>query len=215
MPELNSNPHPGTEHEGTVTPIGALSMHERARRNVARNMAMLDASQAESAAKLQAPVAPAAPEQAAPETTTVDWGNEVQREQLITRRRAPSEWRPQTHTLEAGIVQQLLADNPFRDQWTVTNTGTEPVDLAPYQAGLQTGNQYYTTVAAGATLTVETEGGLWAMSASGTTVQVVDTFYSPSLFAGAIAHLAEMARARLGKPQAVNADASPAERTPK
>lgn len=215
MPELSTNPHPGTEHEGTVTPIGALSMAERARRNLERNMSMLKASQDESAAKRNAPVVPATPEQPTPEAKTVDWGNEVQREQLVARRRSPTDWRPHTHTLEAALTEQLLSDNAFRKSWTVSNTGTNSVNLAPYQSGLQSGNVNYITLAAGAELTVETEGGLWASSSAGTTVAVIDTYYSPSLFAGAIAHLAELALARLGKPQGVNADVSPSERLPK
>ena len=206
----------GTEEHSTVTPVGAMGMAERAALDFERRMKMLAESQAESLAKLAAPVAPAPPQEPVEAPQVVDWDREVARELLMTRGRSPTDWRPTTYVLEAGEVRQLTGPDEGRKEFWVLNSGANPADLAPARQYLENANSpYYYPLAAGAqTPRIATEGPIWATSAKGTTLTLLVTFYDAGKVADAVRKLSTLIGAKIGPPHQSSNVAGPSEREP-
>ena len=206
----------GTEEHSTVPPVGAMGMAEKAALDFERRMKMLAESQAESLAKLAAPVEPAPPQEPVEAPRVVDWDREVARELLMTRGRSPTDWRPTTYVLEAGEVRQLTGPDEGRKEFWVYNAGSNPVYLAPARQYLENADSpYYYPLAAGAvTPRIATEGPIWATSASGTNVVLVTTFYDAGKVADAVRKLSALIGAKTGPPHQSSNVAGPPEREP-
>lgn len=93
--------------------------------------------------------------------------------------RSPQEWEPLGPiTLNAGVGVQIAPRRPGRDEVLVTNTGaTNSALIYRRAAGSGAAPIRYITLSAGQSFTASVECPLYGYSASGTTLEVSESFY--------------------------------------
>ena len=156
-----------------------------------------------TAKKTPAPAEPAPP---AP-PPTVDWGAELDREALVTRRRQPTDWAPTTVVLTA-VAAQIVPYRPNRKSVTIVNTGANPCLVGATLGAVANQTSETFSVVAAATLSMEVEAAIWGISPAGTTLAVIETYYGAGHLNRAVANLVKLAiAARVGAPKPVGLEA--------
>lgn len=194
--------YPDVKHPGGSLTAPMSAMGEKLRAEADKWRAMSDEAIATSK-RTPAPAEPAAP----PPPPVVNWDAELDREALITRRRQPTDWSPTTVELAAGAIAQVVAVRVNRKSVTVLNTGTNPCLLGATSGAVANQTSSTFPLATGSTLSMETEAAIWAISAAGTTLQVIETYYGAQHLGRAVTELVRLALARTGPPKAVGPEA--------
>lgn len=94
-------------------------------------------------------------------------------ELLLKAKREATDWKPYTFTLSGG-TDQIVGRKPGRKTLALFN-GQANVNISNTQNGLNVNE--YITLDAGASLSLDCEGPVWAKGTAGETVQYIETFY--------------------------------------
>lgn len=96
-------------------------------------------------------------------------------EMLLRAKRSPTDWKPATFVFDGVSTVQIAAIRPGR-QTIILFNGTNSIIVARKESGIKSNENF--TLAQGASVNFDTEGPLWAFSAtSGTTLSVVELYY--------------------------------------
>ena len=187
--------YPDQERPETSATTPPSAMGEKLRATAERFRAMSETAIAES--KAQPPPAQSTGPQ--PKVTQVNWDEEIDREALITRRRQPTDWLP-TQVVVGAQATQVVPYRANRKSVALTNTGANPATIGATEGAVANGTSNTYTLAAAASIALDMEAAVWAISASGTTIVAVETYYGRQALNRAVASLMSLARARVGAP---------------
>lgn len=189
--------YPPDQHQVNPAAKHVPTMGERMEEVAARFRAMSEAAIAESRGT-PADAEATAPKE--PPAVVIDWDEQLDREALVTRRRQPTDWSPVTTEVGA-TATQLVPSRPNRKVVLITNTGNNPALLGATVGAVANATSATFTLAAASSLSLEVEGAVWASSATGTTLAIIETYYSAQALHRAVWSLLSLAKARLGPPR--------------